>query len=482
MAELVDALDLGSSGVSRESSSLSFRTIHLLFQTSDHGKVIMNEPNPPADQEQNIFERQIKLHIPASRIKSEVDSRLRELARSTKIKGFRPGKVPVSLIDQRHGSQVRQEVMQDLLQSSWVDAVESGDLKPAAVRAIDPDSGAPDEDVTYNVTFEAMPDIEFAGVNNLHLERLTVELNDEDVDEEIQRLSERAAKWAVVEGAAQEGDLVVLDFEAKVVGVDEGFSGNRGEGVQVIIGSGSYLPDFEQGLVGASAGEQRTVAVHFPAEYPAEEVRGQLADVAMSVHEVQRKVIAPADENFIRSLGIEDGQMDSLRKAVRLSMEQQSRQMVDGLLREQLVGKLLESNAFGLPPALVDQQCAFMRENALRRMGQNRDRLPELPLSVFESEARRLVAWALLCDEIARSLNIEVEQQQLNAAMQQWIQSLGEPEQGIEILQKNPQIQKEMEKDLLQQSVLNTLLEEIPQTDRTVTYTEICSMASAQND
>ena len=197
---------------------------------------------------------------------------------------------------------------------------------------------------------------------------------------------------------------------------------------------------------------------------------------------MQRKVIAPADENFIRSLGIEDGQMDSLRKAVRLSMEQQSRQMVDGLLRERLVEKLLESNAFGLPPALVDQQCAFMRENALRRMGQNRDRLPELPLSVFESEARRLVAWALLCDEIARSLNIEVEQQQLNAAMQQWIQSLGEPEQGIEILQKNPQIQKEMEKDLLQQSVLNTLLGEIPQTDRTVTYTEICSMASAQND
>nr|NIS41848.1 trigger factor [Desulfuromonadales bacterium] len=219
------------------------------------------------------LERRMRVELPAERIEKEVDSRLKSVGKNVKIKGFRPGKVPPKVVRQRYGAQIRQEVLSDLMQQSYTDAVQQENLNPAGGPQIETEAEGDGKGFTYVATFEVMPEVELKGLDKIKVEKPEVEIGDSDLDDMIENLRKQKATWTEVDRASAEGDRVVVDFEGRLKG--EPIEGGQGKEVPVILGQGQMLPDFEKGLTGIKAGDEKTFKVKFPKDYHAEDLKGQ---------------------------------------------------------------------------------------------------------------------------------------------------------------------------------------------------------------
>src|SRR5215469_10953860 len=311
--------------------------------------------------------RRMEVAVPATEVANEVQQRLKRLSRTARLKGFRPGKAPLAVITKQFGEQVRAEVVSDLMRSSFAEAVTQQNLKPAAGPRIEPIAVGPESDLKYAATFEVLPEVRVQAPDAMAIERPTAEVTEADVDAMIENMRAQRPVFTVVERPARDTDRVVIDYQARLEG--QAFEGSDAADISVIIGSRQSMPELEDGLKGASAGEQRTITAAFPANHPHKVLAGHSAQLHLSIKKVEEQSLPAVDEQFFREYGVEEGGLTEMRAEVRKSMERELADVVRTRVRTQVLDALYRDNHIELPRAMVEEQVQQLQIEAARRMG-----------------------------------------------------------------------------------------------------------------
>lgn len=421
------------------------------------------------------LERRIEVQVPAARVEQAVEDRLKSMSRTVRLKGFRPGKVPVNVVRQQFGDQVRQEVLGDVVQSTFAEAVTKENLSPTGGPRIEPINTEKGSDLKYRAVFEIFPQIKLAGVEGMAIERTTAEVTSADVDTMIENLRKQRPTFNAVERPAHDTDRVTIDFEGTVDGV--AFEGGKGEGVPIMLGEGRMLADFEAGLQGVKTGDTKTIELTFPANYGAPALAGKLAKFAVKVNGVEEQVLPELNDEFCKSYGVEEGGVQRLRQEVEDNMRRELADAVQGRLKKQVMDALLAANPVELPKSLVDAQVRELQLDAGRRMGaKDASQLP--PLESFVEPAKRRVALSLLINEVIKSADIKVDPARVQVRFEELAQQFPDAAQAVQTYRSNPQIRRQMEAAVLEDQVVEWVAERAKLTDKPSSFKEIMNFGA----
>ncbi len=352
----------------------------------------------------------MRVELPAERIEKEVDSRLKKVARTAKIKGFRPGKIPPKVIRQRFGVQVRQEVLSDLMGQSYRDAVIQENLNPVAQPKIEPDDSTDSDGFAFVATFEVLPEVKLQGLDKIEINVPDVEISDADCDDMIDNLRKQKATWKTVEREAKEGDQVIVDFDGQLKG--EPIEGGKGKEVAIVLGQGQMLPDFEEALFGIKAGDEKSFKVKFPKDYHAEELAKKKVDFSVVVHRVEEQELPPLDDSLAERYGVTEGGLDKLRDDVVANMQREVEQKTRADIREQTMTGLLAANPVEVPKSLIRQEAHTMQHEAMRQLGVE-DHAQAPPIDDFLENAEKRVRLGLLIRRLVDDNNIQVDAERM---------------------------------------------------------------------
>jgi trigger factor len=426
-------------------------------------------------QSTGSLERRMEVSVPKEQIEQAIDERLKKVSRTARLKGFRPGKAPIKVIRQQFGAQVRQEVLSDLMQSSFAQAVTEQNLTPAAGPRIEPITSGPGEDLKYRAIFEVYPELALKEIDGLAVTRPVAEVTEADIEAMVQNLREQRPQFEPVERESREGDRVTMDFEGTIDG--QGFEGSQGGDVAVILGAGRMLKDFETGITGARAGEQRQVAVRYPDEYHNKDVAGKTADFAVQVKKVEEKQLPALDDAFCREYGVTEGGIEQLLSEVADNMRRELADNVRARLRQQVFDRLLEANPLDVPKALVDQQVREMQLDTARRIGA-KDASQVPPPDAFVEPARRRVSLGLLVGELVRSKGIQLERARVETRLNELAATYPDPDAILSAYRQNPDAMRQVESMVLEDQVVEYLLERAKVTDQPSTFKELMNFGA----
>jgi trigger factor len=421
------------------------------------------------------LERRMEVSVPSEQIEQAIDERLKQVSRTARLKGFRPGKAPIKVIKQQFGAQVRQEVLSDLMQSSFAQAVTEQKLMPAAGPRIEPISSAPGEDLRYRAIFEIFPDVKLAAVEGLAIHRPAADVTDADIEAMVQNLREQRPRFEPVDRASREGDRVSMDFQGQIDG--KPFEGSQGDGVAVVLGAGRMLKDFETGITGIQAGEAREIAVRYPDDYHNKELAGKTAQFMVKVAKVEEKQLPPLDDAFCREYGVTEGGLEQLLSEVADNMRRELAANVRARLKQQLFDRLLEANPLDVPQVLVDQQVREMQLDTARRMGA-KDAAQVPPPEPFVEPARRRVALGLLINELVRSQGLTVDRARVDARLAELAATYPDPDVILNAYRQNPDAMRQVESMVLEDQVVDYLLERAKVTDQPSTFKELMNFGA----
>ena len=367
----------------------------------------------------------MQVSVPANRVKQQVDARLLKVSRTARIKGFRPGKAPIHVVRKHYGPQVQEEVVSDLIRETFAEAVRQEKLVPAGGPRIEPQGADKAGELRYTATFEIYPQFELRGLEDLRLKRPQASVTDGDLDAMIESLRQQRPDFEAVERGCGAGDRVTIDFEGRIGA--EPFEGGRSEGLVVTLGGNSLLPDFENGLQGAAAGETKEFDLRFPDEYQVSKLAGKTAHFTAIVHKVEESKLPEVDEAFCEAFGVSEGGVEALRAEVRENMQRELGQAVQARLKSQVMDQLLGANPIAVPRALVEAEIRDMQMDMLRRMGaKNARNLP--PRESFEAAAGRRVALGLILNEVIRKAGIQPDASQVQARLDEIVAGFADPE------------------------------------------------------
>jgi trigger factor len=401
------------------------------------------------------LERRMRVEVPIEHIESEVDTRLKSVGRTAKIKGFRPGKVPAKVVRKHYGTQIRQEVLGEMMQKSYSDAVAQEKLRPAGGPKIETE----DEDgktFAYVATFEVLPEVELKDLDKIKVEKPEVSIDDEDLDDMLLSLQKQRVTWEEVDRKSKDGDRVVVDFTGTVGG--EAFEGGSGTEIPVVLGQGQMLPDFEKGLKGIKAGEEKTIKVKFPKEYHADDLAGKTAEFAINTHRVEKEVLPELTDEFAESFNVTDGGMEQFKKDVRDNMEREAKQKVDSDVREQVLEGLIEKNPIDVPHGLVHEEMHAMQREAMQRLGiEDEDQAP--PLENFNTPAEKRVRIGLLLRQLISEQSITVDTAALRSRVEEMCAGYENADEMVNMYMSNPQIMQQVEPMVIEQSAVEWLLD-----------------------
>jgi len=418
------------------------------------------------------LERRMKVQVPADKIESEIDSRLAGVGKTARIKGFRPGKVPMSVIKQRYGTQVRQEVLGEIMQSSYFDAIKDENLRPAGGPRIEPDTIEQGQDLHYTATFEVYPEVKLDGHEGIAVDRLVVEIEQEDIDNMMENLRRQRSEWEEVDRQAEDTDRVTVDFKGTIDG--EPFAGGEGSGVPIVLGEGGMLPDFENGLSGVSAGEEKDIKVGFPADYGVADLAGRTADFRVAASKVEMCKLPDIDDEFCRGFGVEEGGVEKLRQEVKDNMTRELEQRTRRAMKQQVLDGLREAHTVELPAVLVEDEIRSMQESAVRRMGGEITDNTELPpREPLEEPARRRVQLGLLVAEVIRVGEIELDRQKTRERIGELAANYPNPDEVIKLYAGNPQLVERIEMEVMEDQVVDWLLERASMSDQPSSFKEL---------
>ena len=421
------------------------------------------------------LERRMEVSVPRERIEQAIDERLKRVSRTAKLKGFRPGKVPLKVVKQQFGAQVRQEVLSDLMQTSFAEAVSQEKLNPAAGPRIEPLSVGPDEDLRYRATFEVFPEIDLQGVEGIAVVRPAAEVTDADVDAMVLNLREQRPRFDVVERASREGDRVTMDFEGQVDGAP--FEGSKGDDVAVLLGGGRMLKDFETGITGMKADERRQVSVPYPADYHNPALAGKAAAFDVHVKKVEERCLPEVDDEFCREYGVLEGGVEQLRREVRENMERELADNVRARLKQQLLDGLLKANPVEVPKGFVDAQVREMQMEAARRTGAT-DASQVPSADSFVETARRRVALGLLIRELVRSRGVQIDRDRVEARLADIAATYPDPDAVIKAYRQNADALRQVESLVLEDQAVDLLLEHAEVTERATSFKDVMNFGA----
>ena len=419
------------------------------------------------------LERRLRVQVPAARVDDEVSVRLRNVARSAKIKGFRPGKAPAKVIRQRYGDQVRQEVLQEVLQSTYSEAVTQEKLRPVGNPQIEPENLDEGSDLAYTAVFEVYPEVTLAPLEKIKLTRQTARIEDSDLDDMLEKLRKQRASWNPVEREAADGDRVRIDFDGSIDG--QPLEGGKGEDVAIEVGAGQMLPDFEKNLLGIRTGDEKTFKLKFPKDYHAEDLQGKKASFDIKVIEVAEEVLPEVDESFVKGFNVESGEIDDLRDDIRSNMGREAEAKSRGEIKRQVMEALLDANQLGVPEALVRQEAVGLQQEAMRQMGVQ-DVAAAPPIENFRDAAERRVRLGILVGAVISDAELQVDRERVKAKVEEICAPYDQPEEVAKMYFQNPQLLAQVENVVLEDQVVELVAEKAKVTDKQCGFAELMEL------
>jgi trigger factor len=416
------------------------------------------------------LERRLEVAVPGERVSGEVDQRLKRLARTARLKGFRPGKVPYAVVRQQFGSQVHAQTVSDLMQSTFAEAVSQHRLRPAGGPRIEPIAVEPGSELRYAAIFEVLPDVTLKPLDAIAVDRPNASVTDDDVATMLESMRSQRPIFTLVERAAQDGDRVSLDYEGRIDGAV--FPGGKGEAMLVTIGAHRILTEIEQALVGMAAGDTKTIAAVFPEEYGAKAVAGKAAEFDLKVVKVEQHSLPPLDADFARAFGVPDGDLERLRTEVRASMERELAEAIRARLREQLFNALYLDNPLDVPRSMLDEQIRELQGQMARRMG-TPDTQQVPGREAFEASARKRVALGLLLSEIVRAQGIKVDRGRVEQRLDSVTASHPDPQEARRQYLASREAMEQLESSALEDQALDWALTQVKVVDQPSSFREL---------
>ncbi len=404
------------------------------------------------------LKRHTVIELDQAAVQAEVKTRLKDLSKRIRLDGFRPGKVPVSVVQKMHGDQVKYEVINDQIGQAYRAFLEENkDLKTAGYPEISVVEG---EEYKFNVNFEVMPEFELQGLDGLKATKIEAEVKDEDLDLMLERLQKQQSKWNVVERAAANDDRVKIDFVGRVDG--EEFEGGKGTDVPLVLGSGSMIPGFEDQIVGLSTGDTKTIEVTFPEEYHSENLKGKAAEFDITVNEVAEMELPAIDEEFAKNLGIEDGKVESLRAELKKNMERELKSALQNSFKNSMMESLAAANEIEVPNALVNAEVQNMARQSNFPEAQNQEQaaqLMEIAMSSFGEEAKKRARLGLLIAKVIEDNKIELDDKYVEARLNMLAETYEDPEEVLAYFRSNEENMRQVQNIALEDQIVDVLAE-----------------------
>ncbi|RNL67560.1 trigger factor [Zhongshania marina] len=423
------------------------------------------------------LERRLIVGVPAARIDSAVDSRLQNAARTIKLDGFRPGKVPMRVVRQRFGESVRMEVLGEVMNESFYEAIQQQGLKPAGRPNIEPKSLEAGKDVEFVATFEVFPEVEVKDYSSIEVKKPVSEITAADIDKMIENLRQQRAEWQPVERAAASGDKANIDYLGTKDGV--AFDGGKAEGSDLELGSGRMIPGFEDGIVGMSAGEEKVLALSFPDDYHSEDLKGAAVEFKITVNSVSEKKLPELDETLFEAFGVKEGGEEAFRAEVEKNMARELKNATKSRIKNQVMEGVLAIHAdLQVPKALVSQEIDALRNQQMQQFGAMAEKLNAadiLPDELFRENAERRVKLGLVLNELISIEGIKAEEDKVRAALEEMAASFEDKDEIINWYMSNPQQLQQIEGMVIEEEVVEKLLEKSKVSEETLSYEEVMS-------
>jgi trigger factor len=427
------------------------------------------------------LERRLTVGVPAARVDSEVDSRLQKAAGQVRLPGFRPGKVPMKVMRQRFGAGIRQEVLGEVMSRSFQEAVVQEKLRPAGQPSIEPKNLEAGKDLEYVATFEVFPEVELVEMQGFAIEKPVADVTDADVDNIIEVFRKQQGSWDEVERAAELGDRVTIDYTGTRDG--EAFEGGSAQGANLELGSGRMIPGFEDGIVGMTAGEEKTLSLTFPEDYHNEELKGAAVEFAIKLNKVTSLTPAALDEDLFKLYGVEEGGEEQFRKEVRDNMARELKNAIQGKVKQQVMDAVIAAHeGLEVPRALVSQEVDALRRQTFQQFGggasgQDLDLKSLLPDEMFAENAERRVKLGLVLAEMISKFELKADPEAVRATIEEMASTYQEPEEVVNWYYSNREQLSSVESKVLEDSVVEKLLENAQITEQECSYQEAIGQA-----
>ncbi|EPS8494347.1 trigger factor [Yersinia enterocolitica] len=420
--------------------------------------------------------RRVTITVAADSIEKAVKSELVKAAKNVRIDGFRKGHVPMNIVEQRYGASVRQDVLGDLMQRNFVDAIIKEKINPAGAPNYVPGQYKEGEDFTYSVEFEVYPEVELKDLESIEVEKPVVEVNDADVDTMLETLRKQQATWKETDAVATAEDRATLDFTGSIDG--EVFEGGKATDFVLAMGQGRMIPGFEEGVIGHKAGEEFTIDVNFPEDYHAENLKGKSAKFDIVLKKVEVRELPELTEEFIKRFGVADGSVAGLRAEVRKNMERELKGAVRNRVKTQAIDGLVSANEIDVPAALVEGEIDVLRRQAAQRFGGNEKQAAELPRELFEEQAKRRVVVGLLLGEVISQHELKADEDRVKALIEEMASAYEDPQEVIEFYSKNKELMNNMRNVALEEQAVETLLSKAKVTEKPTTFSELMNQTT----
>ncbi|MBC7945365.1 MAG: trigger factor [Burkholderiales bacterium] len=428
------------------------------------------------------LERRLNVAVPLQEIDTEVENRLKNMVRTVRLHGFRPGKVPYKIIARQYGGQVRQEVLGDKLQRTFGDAIAEQKLRvagPPKFEAKPLADGA--QDFEYSATFEIYPDIEVGDLTNAAITRPQLTIGEAEIDKTIAILRKQRMHFEPLQRAAEPGDQVTIDYHGAIEGAE--FEGGQGKDFNVVLGEGRLLPVFEQNVSGMQAGESKTFDLDFPADYHGREVAGKKASFKVTLKQVAAPKLPDIDAEFAKSLGIADGDLDKMRTEIKTNLEREAGRRIQARVKDQVMQALLDATSFSPPRIMVEIDAQRLKENAIRDLQTRGIKAADLPpeaLPSFNEPARRRVMLGLILAEVVKSKDLQPQPAQMRAAVNEHARSFEDPEQVVKWYYQSTERLREIESMVLENNVVAWVLKRAKVGDELIDFDELMGHQSAK--
>ena len=416
------------------------------------------------------LQRRVTITVAADKIEAAYKEQLKGYAKNARVDGFRKGKVPHSIIEQRFGVAARQEVLSDEMQRTFFDAVIAEKINLAGRPTFTPNNYQPGQEFSFSVTFEVFPEVELKGLENIEVEKPIVEITDADLDKMVDVLRKQQATWAESQDAAKAEDRVTIDFVGSVDG--EEFEGGKATDFVLAMGQGRMIPGFEEGIVGHKAGEQFDIDVTFPAEYHAENLKGKAAKFAITLKKVENIVLPELTEEFVKKFGNAKS-VEDLRAEIKKNMQRELNNAVTARVKNQVINGLIEQNDIEVPAAAVAEEVEVLRQQAVQRFGGKPEMAAQLPAELFEAEAKRRVQVGLLLSTVIGSNELKVDEARVEAMIADIASAYEQPAEVVEYYAKNRQLTENIRNVVLEEQAVDAVLTKAKVTEKAMSFDEL---------
>lgn len=430
----------------------------------------------------NLLERNIELSVPREKVEAEVGVRLKRLAPKVKVQGFRPGKVPLKIVAQQYGHQVEHEVLGELLQEQFNDAVNQENYRVAGIPSFESKNSGANDAISYEfrATFEIYPDIELGDLSSITVNKPVLQIGDAEIQKTLDILRKQRATYESTDRPAQTGDRVTIDYRGDLDG--KGFPGGQADDYSVILGNGHLLEDFESSILGMVAEQEKTFDMTFPADYPGKDVAGKKVSFTIRLNKVEAPKLPEIDDEFAKSLGIADGDIDKMRSEIKANLQREISQRIRTKLKEQVMQSLLDKVLIQVPKVLIRQEADRLVEemqNSRAARGFRKDQ--SLSGDVFLEKAERRVKLGLILSKLIDTHELSVKPEEVRSFIEEHAQGYENPEQVIEWHYASPERLKEIEPLILEENAVSWLLDKAKIIDQSVTFDELMGYSHATN-